>query len=302
MNERPFISVVMPTYNRSAYLEQGLVALQRQRYPPDSYEIIVVDDASTDGTATLLEHWQQQHPDRFRFLRQKRNRGPSAARNRGIAHAQGSIVAFTDDDCVVAPDWLGQIQRGYQEPGIAGVGGKVLSLVTESPIQRYYARSSVIAQPPMLEGQILYLITANASFRRDSLLQVGGFDERLTTAGGEEADLCLRLRRLGCKFSYNPQALVHHSYASSLSAFLHAFHCYGVGTAYCKLRHQDARLGLYRWGLLGMLAWPYRLWRHHASGVRGLDLLAFPSLDGLRALSFLWGLGYGYAVHGKEGR
>jgi GT2 family glycosyltransferase len=302
MNGRLSISVVMPTHNRSASLEEGLVALLSQRYPLDRYEIIVVNDASTDRTPILLKTLEETYTGRLRVFHQDRNRGPAAARNRGVAESIGSIVAFTDDDCVVAPDWLEQIQRGYREPGIVGVGGKVLPFATDSIIQRYYARYSVIAQPAMQQGQISYLITANASFRRDCLLEVGGFDETLKIAGGEDPDLCLRLRQLGYRFGYNPQAVVYHNYASSLSAFLHTFRRYGEGTAFYDLRHQVVSLGRHGLWLVAMSVWPYRLWQHHVSGVRGTDLLAFPFLDALRVLSFLLGLGYGYMAHGNRGR
>jgi GT2 family glycosyltransferase len=292
----------MPTYNRANCLKERLGALLDQHYPPDQYELIVVDDASTDETTVLLKHWEATHGGRMRVLRQERNRGPAAARNRGVAEARGVLIAFTDDDCVVTPDWLEQIQCGYREPGIVGVGGEVLPLATDSPIRCYFARYSTIAQPATRQGQILYLITANASFRRDILLQVGGFDETLAIAGGEDPDLCLRLGQLGYRFGYNPRAIVYHDYASSLSAFLHTFRNYGEGTAFNELRHRDVFSGHHVLGSSGMLVWPYRLWRHHQAGVRGLDLLAFPFLDALRALSFLLGLGYGHAVHGKKGR
>jgi GT2 family glycosyltransferase len=302
MNREPSISVVMPTHNRSASLEQGLAALLSQRYPLDRYEIIVVNDASTDRTPVLLKTLEETYTGRLRVFHQDRNRGPAAARNRGVAESKGSLVAFTDDDCVVAPNWLEQVQRGYQEPGIVGVGGEVLPLATDSTIQRYYARYSVIAQPAMQQGQIWYLVTANASFKRDCLLEVGGFDETLTIAGGEDPDICLRLRQLGYRFGYNPQAIVYHNYTSSLSAFLHTFRNYGEGTAFYELRHRDVFLGHHALWSIGMLVWPYRLWRHHQAGLRGLDLLAFPFVDALRALSFLLGLGYGHVVHGEMGR
>jgi GT2 family glycosyltransferase len=279
-----------------------LTALLDQSHPHDRYEVVVVDDASADATPAVLERWQEAHPGRLRCLHQERNRGPAAARNRGVAKARGQLIAFTDDDCVVIPDWLKQIQRGLEEPGIVGVGGQVLPLGTDSTVERYQARHSAIARPAMRQGEVTSIVTANAVFKRDVLLEVGGFPERLTFAGGEETELCGRIRESGHRLGFNPEAVVYHRYDASWRAFLRTFFRYGQGTAFHQMRHREPGFGLLlRWHV-GMLVWPYRLWRHCQWGERGKDLVSFTLLDSLRGLGFLLGVGCGYYVYSKEGR
>ncbi len=304
MNDTPFISVVIPTYNRSASLQQGLAVALNQHYPADRYEVIVVDDASTDNTAALLEEWSQLYPHSLRIFTQEKNRGPAAARNRGIAASKGSLIAFTDDDCVVTPEWLVEIQSGYRDPETAGVGGRVRPLTVGSAIQRYYAHFSPISQPPIEAGAVRRIITANASFRRDVLLEVNGFDERVRFAGGEDPDLCFRIRSRGYRFHYNPGALVYHQYDSSWRSFVWTYYRYGLGAAFFSLQHTQKvqaeshgwLLGRLGW-LLGMLAIPYRLWHNCQHGVRGADVVTFSVLDGLYALSFMVGMMRGYIAH-----
>jgi GT2 family glycosyltransferase/glycosyltransferase involved in cell wall biosynthesis len=302
MDQRPSISVVMPTCNRSHYLDQSLTALLNQHYPETCYEIIVVDDASTDETQALLERWRQAQPDRLHVLRQDRNGGPAAARNRGVAEARGTLVAFTDDDCVVAPDWLEQIQRGLEDPRVTGVGGQVLPDTTDTAVQRYQARFSAIAQPHMRQGEVVLLITANALFRREAVLEIGGFPEQLTSAGGEELYLCHRLLDRGYAFRYNPEALVYHRYSSSWRTFANTYYRYGQGKAFQQLRYPDTQFHLSLLWHLALLVIPYRLYRHFRRGVRGSDLLSFTSLDGLRGFSSLLGIARGYHVYRNRDR
>ena len=301
MSNSPFISVVMPTYNRSHFLDRGLTALLNQCYPHACYEIIVVDDASTDETEDILERRRQAQPERLHILRQDRNRGPAAARNRGVAEAKGALIAFTDDDCVVAPDWLDQIRRGLEEPRVAGVGGRVLAYETDSAIQRYQARYSAIAQPHMRQGEILLLITANALFRREALLEVRGFPEQLTSAGGEELYLCHQLLDRGYVFRYNPEALVYHRYSTSWRIFANTYYRYGQGKAFQQMRDPDSEFHISLLWQISLLVLPYRLCRHFRWGVRGSELLSFTLLDGLRGLGHLLGLGRGYRLYGERG-
>lgn len=133
-------SVVIPTYNRAATLRQTLTALMAQDYP--DYEIIVVDDGSTDDTRAMIA---REFPQ-VRYIYQQ-NRGPAAARNRGIAHARGEIIAFTDDDCVPPRDWLARLADGYARyPDVVGVGGyleapdEVLQRALLARYERFIAR------------------------------------------------------------------------------------------------------------------------------------------------------------------
>jgi O-antigen biosynthesis protein len=128
------VSVIIPTYNRSDTLQKCLAAVQTQTY--SDYEIIVVDDGSTDGTANMIA---AEFPN-VHYLYQA-NRGPAAARNQGIAAATGDIIAFTDDDCLPPSDWLARLAEGYSRyPDAAGGGGSLIAppnLLATSVFARY---------------------------------------------------------------------------------------------------------------------------------------------------------------------
>jgi glycosyltransferase involved in cell wall biosynthesis len=204
-------SVVIPTYNRAATLRQTLTALMAQDYP--DYEIIVVDDGSTDGTRAMIA---REFPQ-VRYIYQQ-NRGPAAARNRGIAHARGEIIAFTDDDCVPPRDWLARLADGYARyPDVVGVGGYLEApdeVLQRAPLARY---ERFIARRVFRVSEREYVGgfecpaggTNNIAYRRAILERVGGFDESFPYAAGEDADLKWRICQLGARLLYVPVKMTH---------------------------------------------------------------------------------------------
>ena len=126
MSSTPDVSVVLPTYNRAADLERALDSVLQQTADPREYEVIVVDNNSTDGTAQVLDRLKARYPGRLRTV-VERKQGVSHARNAGIAAALAPILAFFDDDVRVAPDWIETIIRVFRDnPDTEVVGGKVL--------------------------------------------------------------------------------------------------------------------------------------------------------------------------------
>jgi glycosyltransferase involved in cell wall biosynthesis len=204
-------SVVIPTYNRAATLRQTLTALMAQDYP--DYEIIVVDDGSTDDTRAMIA---REFPQ-VRYIYQQ-NRGPAAARNRGIAHARGEIIAFTDDDCVPPRDWLARLADGYARyPDVVGVGGYLEApdeVLQRAPLARY---ERFIARRVFRVSEREYVGgfecpaggTNNIAYRRAILERVGGFDEAFPYAAGEDADLKWRICQLGARLLYVPVKMTH---------------------------------------------------------------------------------------------
>ena len=208
------ISVVIPTHNRKDLLRRCLEAVLNQDYP--DYEVIVVDDGSTDGTGEMV---RREFPQ-VRIIRQVPNRGPAAARNRGIEVATGEIVAFTDDDCVVPRDWLTRLAEGFRRyPDVAGVGGfqdPPETLIRDNPIARaeHTRRLRRWGERAFREvagsAEVPGLGTNNVAYRRDVLLEVGGFDEHFPVAAGEDADLKLRIAQAGYELLYLPIGVDHH--------------------------------------------------------------------------------------------
>lgn len=203
-------SVVVPTYNRATVLAKCLAALQAQTH--QSYEVIVVDDGSSDDTTSIVQGLAG-----VRYLRQE-NKGPAAARNLGVAGALGEVVAFTDDDCVVPSDWLEQLDSGYnRHPDVVGVGGlmeapsDLLIYNVFAQYEQYVTRRSAGAGATEFVGGFDCPAggTNNMSYRKWILQEVGGFDASFPFAAGEDADMKWRICQKGHQLLYVPVKVTH---------------------------------------------------------------------------------------------
>jgi GT2 family glycosyltransferase len=191
--EQPWVSVVVPTRNRAHLLRELLLALDRQEY--ESFEVIVVDDASEDGTATLLAEWQG--PDRRSFSL-PRPWGSYAARNRGIKEARGMLVAFTDDDCLPEPGWLAALVEAMRDTGMVGAQG--VTLAQPGKVTPFTHQIDARRPGPPYR-------TCNMMYRRSILEHLGGFDASLRWYA--DNILGLRARKAGI-IAFAPGAVVLH--------------------------------------------------------------------------------------------
>jgi glycosyltransferase involved in cell wall biosynthesis len=219
-------AIIIPTHNRARMLEGALasIATTRANYVGNS-ELIVVNDGSTDDTAVILTAAQAAgHIDRA--ITHTHTRGPAAARNAGWRATTAPLIAFTDDDCEVAPDWLDRLVHAIAElpPQIAGVGGRV-EAACPGLIADYMTHHRILEPPESLS----YLVTANALFRREALEAVDGFDEAVIAPGGEDPGLCLRLKDMGYRFAYEEHAVVAHHYRQRFTSYIRTFYRYGRG-------------------------------------------------------------------------
>ncbi len=233
-------SLIVPTYNRQALLRRCLDAATTQHYP--DYEVIVVDDGSTDNTGEMV---RSEFPQ-VRYIRQEPNRGPAAARNRGIAAATGAIIAFTDDDCLVPADFLIRLAEGYQQhPEVAGVGGyleapdNVLQHNIFAQFEAYVTHHIYHAGPEPYVGGFECPAggTNSMSYRKQVLEEVGGFDEIFPVPGGEDADLKWRVVQRSYLLLYVPVKVLHlHEY--TLTRFWKQYYTHGRGAAFFERKHR----------------------------------------------------------------
>lgn len=222
------VSVIVPTHNRLAQLRRMLEALHRQDLPLAEIEVLVIADGCTDGTDPYLQSLAGPLPVRA-FVQE--NKGPAAARNRGIAEAQSDLVVFLDDDVVPATDFLSEHLRTHAgRKGIAVFG----PLLTPAD----HRLSAWIGwEQAMLEKQYAALadgkwtptarqfFTGNASVARSYLIDVGGFDERYRRA--EDVELGYRLAKRGIEFVFNPCARGYHYASRSFESWLAIASAYG---------------------------------------------------------------------------
>jgi glycosyltransferase involved in cell wall biosynthesis len=220
---RPLASVIVCTRNRAELLEGCLETLVAER-PAVPWEIVVVDNASTDATAAVVERSREKaSAERFEYVVEARP-GLSAARNRGVEAARGDHLLFTDDDVLVEPGWVDGLCAGFEDPDVAAVAGRV-EPEWPSPPPRWLAgrQTGLLAltdfggEPrDLADGEVP--VGASMAIRASALPAAAEpFDPRLGNRGGdrfayEEHDLFVRLRRSG-RLVYRPQAVVRHRIA-----------------------------------------------------------------------------------------
>lgn len=206
-------SVIVPAFNSGRTLDFCLEALERQGLGRERFEIIVVDDGSTDNTAALA----QQYEIRYVF---QENHGPASARNAGVAVASGEIVLFTDADCMPCPDWVQEMVCPFSDSGIVAVKGRYRTRQTQWMAR--FAQMEFEDRYDMLQKHdtIDMIDTYSAAFRKDVFLRTGGFDTSFPKANGEDAELSYRLASDGCKMVFNPKAVVFHTHPSTLVKYL----------------------------------------------------------------------------------
>ena len=314
-----FISIIIPTYNSIDSLKEMIGSLYKQSHPADQYEIIVVDDGSSDGTGAWVESQKKGCPCHLKYLFQK-NQGPASARNLGLKNARGEIVAFTDSDDIASSVWIEEIGKGYDDDRVAGIGGTIKAKPTSSAISQYCAYIRFNEQPPVDKTGIIYLITGNASFRKSSLNSIGGFDERYSFAGGEDVDLSFRLKKRGFYFKYNKTAIIFSHHKETLAALLKAYFNYGKGDSFLTLDNFPSldlvSVSCSKWALrfldifteifrifiknirlfLHFIKIPSRTLLYYGEGKEIATAFKFASLDFLKQLSFIWGLTTAYIL------
>ena len=205
----PLASVVISTYNRAEALGATLSALGRQAIEPDRFEVIVVDDGSTDETAEVID--QTPTPYRLQRFRHARNRGVSAGRNTGIRHARGRYLIFVSDDLLVSEDFISShVDTLERFPGSWVVGGfRQLDEITDTPFGRYLdalERHFEEGRKAKRLGPNLWIMdwptARNLSLPRADLDAIGMFDERFRTCC-EDQDLAERAMARSIRFIYN---------------------------------------------------------------------------------------------------
>ena len=218
----PKVSVIIPTYNKVDLLRKTLESLSEQNISPTAFEVIVVDDGSSDGTRDFLGSLKSNFS--LRCVWHDTNRGRAAARNSGVAQAEGELVVFLDDDMVVVPGFLRAHIRCHDGADSAdpSVGRVVIGNVIPAKqvpgdrLNRYLATRGVHKLPPGEAVPFRYFVTNNSSLRRSDLIRVGPFDERLVAWGGEDLELGYRLKEMGLEFFYCPSAISYHTHFRTL--------------------------------------------------------------------------------------
>ncbi len=215
----PFVSVIIPTYNRSARLEATVGSLIGQQYPPDRFEIVLVDNASTDDTPQVISRLMSRHPA-IRRMREPR-RGAHFARNAGATVSLGQILYFTDDDMIADPELLSTIVKPFSmDAGVGAATGRVLPRwETEPPAWVLkHCRNALLSLNDRGEALILCdedpgVFSCHEAIAREAFFRAGGFNPDTNAGefvGDNETGLNIKVRKLGYRFAYVGESVTHH--------------------------------------------------------------------------------------------
>ena len=241
----PSFSVIVCTHNGARTLRDTLAGLQRLEYP--DFEVIVVDDGSTDATPAIVEEygWRRIRTD---------HRGLAAARNAGAEAATGEIVAYIDDDAYPDPHWLNYLATTFMTTRHAGVGGPNLPPAGDGPIAECIANAPGGPVHVLLsDREAEHIPGCNMAFRAECLRAIGGFDPRFRAAG-DDVDVCWRLRDRGWSLGFSAAAVVWHHRRNSVRTYWRQQRGYGHAEALLAAKWPEKYNGL------GHVTWAGRLY------------------------------------------
>ena len=251
----PRISVVVCSYNGARTIRDCLEALQQLDY--SNYEVIVVNDGSTDATESIAKEYP------FRVISTP-NRGLSHARNTGLKLATGDIVAYTDDDAYPDPHWLSYLADMFLTTSHAGIGGPNIAPANDGWIAECVANAPGGPIHVLLDDQTAeHIPGCNMAFRKECLEAIGGFDPQFRTAG-DDVDICWRLQEQGWTLGFHPSAMVWHHRRDSVRTYWKQQRGYGKAEALLEKKwpdkynvagHHSWKGRLYGRGVASMLSW-----------------------------------------------
>jgi GT2 family glycosyltransferase len=239
--DMPSVSVVVCAYNAADTIDECLRSLDVLNYP--DCEVIVVDDGSTDATASIA----RQYP--FVRLIQTANSGLASARNVGLHEARGEIVAYTDADVRVDPEWLTYLVRAFRQPDVAAAGGPAPVPADDHWFAQCVARAPGSPTHVLLDDRTAeHVPGCNCAFRRDALRAIGGFNPIFLRAG-DDVDVCWRIQAMGWTVAFAPAALVWHRHRRTTKAYWKQQIGYGEGETWLVREHPDKFVrGRIAWG------------------------------------------------------
>jgi GT2 family glycosyltransferase len=285
------LSVVIATYNRSESLAATLRSLAGSRVTAGSlWEVIIVDNNSTDQTMAVVECFIESGQQNVRYLFEPQQ-GKSVALTTGIRKARGRIIAMTDDDCIVDSQWIASILQEYaSDPALAAIGGRVelYSRMDEPMTVRVSKQRRVISLAPF-EPSSPPIIGCNMAFKREIFDAIGYFDPNLGPGSNhqlvaEDVDFLYRVCKKAFKLVYSPDVLVYHNHGRRTDAewaSVSRNYMRGRGAFYCKhlLRRDRAVLKMAYWEILGV--------------TKSLVRKFFTGNAAGREIALLWNLGIG---------
>lgn len=225
------VSIIIPTYNRPERLRTCLESLAKLNFPTSQFEIVVVDDGSSEPLDDVVKVYTEQLT--IHLLRQN-NAGPATARNTGASQAKGKYLVFTDDDCQVNPNWLHAFEQGFQENSQALLGGQTINALSDN----LYSEASQLLVDYLYHyyntdsKKASFFTSNNFALAKQKFEEIGGFNTSFPLAAGEDRELCDRWLSHHYPMRYLPTAIIYHYHQLSFKKFWKQHFNYGCGAFY----------------------------------------------------------------------
>ncbi|MFH0956330.1 MAG: glycosyltransferase [Candidatus Aenigmatarchaeota archaeon] len=250
------VSIILPTYNRKGLLEGTIRSLSGLDYPRRMYEIVVVDDGSTDGTGDAVKRLMKELPIRIQYHRQE-NARLSAARNRAIKNSKGDIIVSIDDDMLFERGWLSALIKPLEDPQVGVSGGPAIAPKTQPFFERcadycltsFMGTGGIRGTTRRRMGKY-YPRGGNMAIRKGVLDEIGLFDTKMIP--GEDVDLDYRIERAGYRMVFVPEAFVWHIPRSTMGGYIRQVYSRGVMRVKVMKRYRQSAEAIYAVPSLGL--------------------------------------------------
>jgi len=268
MNKEPPISVVIPVFNAEKTIGQCLASVWEQSSRP--FEIIIVNNKSTDETWKIVGEFIGRHPELAARCVDEDRQGPSFARNCGAKLAKGDIIAFIDADCVADASWLHRLSESFGNSNIGAVAGSIIGFDRQTLIGKFHSLFTMRRLPESRMFHEFKLVsggfpTANLAIRRTAFEEIGGFSEDMPFFA-EDYDLCARVYSKGYPIYYNGEAIVFHQHRQDVWSTWRQSYGFGTGHAPLLKKHFRRMLIIEAPRFLYISGkWPLRAWLNIAS-------------------------------------
>ena len=216
-------SIIIVTHNRCAQLKNEIELLRRQTIPQEQFEIIVIDDGSTDDTGDYLSQVADVRSARIE------NSGPAKARNAGATMAREDVLIFLDDDCMPHATWLEEFLRSFQRADADALGGSTSNALPLSVMSECYHRMTDAAERLLNSTTVVYCTGNHFGIRANVFRSIGGFSDEYRV-GGEDRDLVLRMSMNGYRVAFDAQISMPHAHRFTATSFLRHFWKFGEGS------------------------------------------------------------------------
>ena len=228
----PFVSIIIPVFNSEKIIRRCLESLLRQTYPTEKYEIIIVDNGSYDNSVKIIKEFP------IKLFFEKRAHNSYMARNCGLRHAKGEIIAFIDADCIARKDWLQNLIEPFKDVNVGVVAGEVLNYKPMNLIQGFYAFSDFLRQETKVQKKVPAIGTANVAFRKVIFNIVGQFDENFRWGG--DNDFGVRIQKeTNYLIRFAKRAKVYHFHRISLKELIRHAYTYGLGKGRFLIKYSN---------------------------------------------------------------